>query len=776
MRLFSFYICLKKIHMFQFCRLIACFCLLPFISNAQTFTGIGGNIPDDGSIVVFDINVSGLPSTLDTLNFGIESICLNATHTWDSDLSFSLRAPDGKVIPLFSGIGGDLDGFVNTCLSSNAPNSIYEAPYPFSGTYRPFGDMGVLNNGQNPNGLWQLIILDTYAFADAGELFDWSITFGSQPCTPFPFGSSDLPIVKINTGGQPIPNEPKIDAQMVLIDNGPGERNYPDQTNFAFSGPIGVELHGNSTQGFPKKSFRLETRDSLGKDFDVSLLGMAETSDYVLSANFSDKTLMRNALSYDLSRRLGQYASRTRFCELFVDNTYQGIYILTEKIKRGNDQVDISKLSEADTTGTALTGGYILKIDWNSSPGWNSQFSQPNSPNVYTYFQLEYPKWDEIHPAQAVYIRDFVDGFETALAGAGFQDTAIGWRHFADEKSFIDFLFVNEMSRNVDGYRLSTYFHKQRDDKGGKLRMGPTWDFDLAWFNADYCSNWLTSGWAYDINYVCPDAGVPFWWERLMQDTLYRQNTACRWQSLRGTALHTDSIFSAIDSMAAVLAEAQERNFDYWPILGVYVWPNPGNLPDTYTGEVQKMKDWIAERLDWLDFAFGQNLPDLNAAFSAASASAFDWQFAPTVAGNGYSYSWNFDDGSTSAEMSPQHQFPGTGTYTVQLTVSTAFGCSSTSQQIIHIVNTGAGDVATETLRVFPNPAGERLTVTLPGQHSEKCSIRLADALGRNVREYQFQGTQNQLVLDIHDLPAGVYNMTMQDAARQLVARIVVQH
>lgn len=98
---------------------------------------------------------------------------------------------------------------------------------------------------------------------------------------------------------------------------------------------------------------------------------------------------MRNALSYDLSRRLGQYASRTRFCELFVDNTYQGIYILTEKIKRGKDQVDISKLSEADTSGMALTGGYILKIDWNSSPGWNSQFSQPNSPNIYTYFQLK---------------------------------------------------------------------------------------------------------------------------------------------------------------------------------------------------------------------------------------------------------------------------------------------------------------------------------------------------------------------------------------------------
>lgn len=160
--------------------------------------------------------------------------------------------------------------------------------------------------------------------------------------------------------------------------------------------------------------------------------------------------------------------------------------------------------------------------------------------------------------------------------------------------------------------------------------------------------------------------------------------------------------------MAAVLAEAQERNFEYWPILGVYVWPNPGNLPDTYAGEVQKMKTWIAERLDWLDFAFGENMPDLDAAFSVASTSAFDWQFAPALAGNGYSYFWDFDDGSTSAEMSPQHQFREPAP--VQLTVSTAFGCSSTSQQIIHIVNTGAHDVAAAALRVFPNPASNGST------------------------------------------------------------------
>ncbi|MBK7936391.1 MAG: CotH kinase family protein [Lewinellaceae bacterium] len=748
------------------------FVSLPAVLPAQTFSATGGPIPDDGTFIVFDLPVSGLPPAIDTQGFGLESVCFNMYHTWNSDLSVSLRSPDGTVIPLFSGIGGDMDGFENTCLNGNAATSIYQAPYPFTGTFRPLGDMGALNNGQNPNGTWQLLILDTYAFADAGGLYDWSITFGAQPSQPFPFSSSDLPIVKISTGGQPIPNEPKTDALMEIIDNGPGQRNYPNQDTAAFSGPIGIELHGNSSQGFPKKSFRFETRDTSGKDLDVSLLGLPETSDYVLSANFSDKTLMRNALAFDLSRRIGQYASRTRFCEVFVDNTYQGIYILTEKIKRGKNRVDIAKLSEMDTTGVGLTGGYIVKIDWNTSPGWNSPYSQPNSPNIYTYFQHEYPKWDEMHPAQADYIRRYVDSFEVALKSPDFQNPDSGWRHFGDEKSFLDFLYINELSKNVDGYRLSTYFHKNRDDQGGRISMGPLWDFDLAWYNADYCDNWLASGWAFDINYVCPDAGVPFWWERLLQDDLFTQNLACRWQSLRATTLSTDSIFGAIDSMANVLQESQERNFQLWPILGVYVWPNPGPLPNTYAGEVQKMKNWIENRLDWMDFTFNGYLPVIDAGFSADALSGLAWQFAAATTGGTYTYTWDFDDGTTSSDPAPQHVFPGTGTYTVRLTLSTAFGCSNTTQQIIHIINTGAGETTEGTLQLFPNPANDRLTVTLPTGFSGTGVFRLTNTLGETVLERICQMTENQLVLPVGDLPAGAYGAAFETNSIRLTARV----
>ncbi|MFN0175631.1 MAG: CotH kinase family protein [Saprospiraceae bacterium] len=756
-------------------RITAILFLFPSLFFAQTFTGVGGPIPDDGNSVTFEIPASALPNILNATDFGVERVCINVVHQWLGDLSISLRAPDGTLIPLVTGVGGDTDGFVNTCLSSNATTSIFEVWYPFTGEFRPFGDMGQLNNGQDPNGNWQLIILDTYAFADSGDLLDWSITFGPNPCKPFPFESSDLPILKIATDGQGIVNEPKINAQFTVIDNGLGQRNYLDQTDFAYSGTIGIELRGNSSQWMPKKSYNFETRDDVGEDKDVELLRLPAGSDFVLAANFSDKTLMRNALAYETFRQLGHYATRTRFCEVVLNNTYQGVYILTEDIRRDKDRVDIAKLEPDDTTGVALTGGYICRVDWNHSPGWNSQFSQPNSPNVFTYFQHTYPRWNEHHPTQQYYIRSYIDSFEVALHGPDFQDPEAGWRKFGAENTFVDYLILNEISKNVDGYRLSTFFQKDRDDKGGKLRMGPPWDYDLAWYNADYCDNFNTSGFAFDINYICGDAGVPFWWEKLMTDTLFAQNLACRWQSLRDTNLKNTNFFGVIDSMEAVLEEAQARNFEFWPILGKYVWPNPGFLPPTYAGEVAKMKGWIYQRFAWLDFVFGQNLPNLNANFTASALNAFNWQFSATEI-PGYIYAWDFGDGTFADQPSVQHEFSGTGTFEVKLTVSTPYGCSNTGDQIIHIIDVGANDaLESEGFRFFPNPAQEVLNLRLPENFSGKFNLRMLNVLGETVLAKSFYQDEKQLAISVKDLQAGAYCLELQSQSRQVSTRVLIK-
>ncbi|MBK8554997.1 MAG: CotH kinase family protein [Lewinellaceae bacterium] len=738
---------------------------------SQTFTATGGPIPDDGTYVVFDLAVTGLPTAIDTQGFGLESVCLNIVHTWSADVSVSLMAPDSTLIPLFSGVGGDTDGFLNTCLDGNATESLYQVWYPFTGTFRPLGDLGRVNNGQDPNGTWRLVILDTYAFADSGDLLDWSLTFGANPSAPFPFESSDLPVIQILTSGKLIQDEPKVDVWMEVYDQGSGIRNYPFTDVPSFSGPIGAEYHGNSTQSFPKKNIRIETRDSLGKDLDVVLLNLPATSDYVLLANFSDKTLLRNALTYDLSRDLGHYAARTRFCELLIDGTYQGVYLLTEKIKRGAERLDIPKITPADTLGVDLTGGYIVKIDWNSSPGWNSQFAQPGYPGHFTYFQHEYPKWDQMLPIQQNYIRSYVDSFEMALASPNFQHPQLGWRRFGDEESFMDFLFVNEMSRNVDGYRLSTYFYKQRDDKGGKLRMGPVWDFDLAWFNADYCEAWLTSGWAYNINEVCGDAGIPYWWDRLELDTMFQQNLACRWQNLREDKLSTAAVFTKIDSMATLIGEAQQRNFKYWDILGIYIWPNPQPLPPTYAGEIQKLKVWTAARLDWMDSAFSQNFPVLDAGFTTFELNATQWGFE-SASNPAWNYHWDFGDGQSEVGGFVTHDYATTGSYTVTLTVSSPFGCTEQSGQQIQVINTSTIEPKANGLLLFPNPVLDHLLVEVPKSMKMPSDWQIINQFGQPLN-LPFQRTGPGWRVETSALPVGVYWVVCNAGGVLLKARFV---
>lgn len=175
--------------------------------------------------------------------------------------------------------------------------------------------------------------------------------------------SSKLPIIIIDTNGQTIPDEPKITASMKIIDKGNGERNYVNDPANVYNGKIGIEIRGHSSQMFPKKQYGIELRDDAGNDISVSILGMPSESDFVLNASYTDKSLLRNVIAYKLGNDLGRYASRTKFCEVIINNQYMGIYILQEKVKRDKNRVNIKKIATADTTGDAVTGGYILKID-----------------------------------------------------------------------------------------------------------------------------------------------------------------------------------------------------------------------------------------------------------------------------------------------------------------------------------------------------------------------------------------------------------------------------
>ncbi len=419
--------------------------------------------------------------------------------------------------------------------------------------------------------------------------------------------SSNLPIVVINTNGQTIPDEPKIDASMGIINNGDGVRNNITDPYNEYNGKIGIEVRGQSSQSFPMKSYSIELRDANDEDIDQSIFGLPSESDWVLYAPYTDKTLMRNVLAYNFSNAFGQWAAHTKYVEVLLNGEYIGIYVFMERIKRNKGRVNIKKLEPEDTAADKITGGYIYSIDKNAD-AWYSPYRALQSGN-YIHYKYEYPKAEDITDAQKAYIESYSDSFETALKSADFQDSVKGFRNFADEASFIDYFIINEVSRNVDGYRISTYLHKDRDDVNKKIIAGPVWDYDIAFHNANYCNGSNVSGWAYRFNNVCSfDANsVPFWWNRFMQDTAFESHLRCRWNELRKTTLSAQHINKLIDSVIAVTAEARQRHFAKWPVLGTYVWPNPEPIANTYAGEIKNLKEFLVRRINWLD----NNLPQI---------------------------------------------------------------------------------------------------------------------------------------------------------------------
>ena len=413
-----------------------------------------------------------------------------------------------------------------------------------------------------------------------------------------------LPLIEIRSNGQ-IVDEPKVRSTMKITEQG----------KVTYEGIAGIEIRGASSQMFDKKSYGLETWDDNNEDINVSLMGMPEEEDWVLHGPYSDKSLMRNKLIYDLSSDMGRYASRTRFVELILNGTYKGVYVFMEKLKRDKGRIDIAKLKPEENSGDDLTGGYILKIDkiagsnvgsgYNNQNSFASQVPPPHTGTGEIRFLYEYPDAEDISSAQKNYIKQYVQDFEEALSSNDFKDPEMGYRAYIDVESFIDFFILNEISHNVDGYRLSTFMHK---DKNGKLNMGPIWDFNLAFGNADYCGGGNTDTWAYRFNERCPGDfwSVPFWWYRLLEDPYFVEKLKTRWFEYRSNILSDPAVLGKISDYKKEMqdVDAIDRNFTQWAILGKWIWPN-NFVGTTYEAEQIYVEEWIVDRMSWLDGAIG---------------------------------------------------------------------------------------------------------------------------------------------------------------------------
>lgn len=369
-----------------------------------------------------------------------------------------------------------------------------------------------------------------------------------------------------------------------------------------YSGQMEIRGRGNSSSGMPKMSYNINLENK------TQILDMAPSREWILTANYSDKSLMRNYIAYEMYRDMGAaFSPKMRFVDLIFNGEYVGTYNIGERIKIDSGRLDLPKI-KAETemkvtqngnirpvpasTGEELTGSYVLEV--------NSTDKYSNTEIIFEtkrinwnrahFFSIKQPGEKNLTEEAYNYISDYVNKTEDALFSEDFKDPKTGYRAYIDPATFIDWYIVNEVFKNVDsGFHTSVYFYKPR---GGKLCMGPVWDFDIGGGNIDYAGCDDPEGW-----YVRNSE----WFERLFDDEAFAGEFKDRWNYVKSNYL--DKTLARIDATAALLEQSQAMNFAKWKILGVYVWPNASGVGErsTYKSEVDYLKDWLAARIEWMD-------------------------------------------------------------------------------------------------------------------------------------------------------------------------------
>jgi hypothetical protein len=406
---------------------------------------------------------------------------------------------------------------------------------------------------------------------------------------------SNLPIVIINTDGDvSIPDEPRVLATMKIIYRGENERNYlTDQDNTAYlnyNGRIDIEIRGSSSQTTEKKQYGFSTKnaDNITNN-NVRLLGMPAEHDWILNGMVFDPALIRDYLCFNLSRQIGEYASRAVYCELIINGVYKGLYLLDEKIKADDNRVDVIKIDLNDVYLPELSGGYITKADKTSADD-PAAWTMTTWTGAGVNYIHELPKPEIVNPLQ----NDYIHGQFTNLASTAFVGNASvynGYPSIIDVPSFIDYIIINELASNADAYQFSTYFHK---DRNGKLRAGPIWDSDLTFGNDLFIwgmdrsktNIWQLSN---EIN-----DGSRFW-KDLFDNSQFRCYLAKRWNELiqPGQPLNLSSIEAFIDQTVATISEAIVRENALWRFVG------------SHQQRITDLKTWLTARIEWMTINLG---------------------------------------------------------------------------------------------------------------------------------------------------------------------------
>lgn len=651
------------------------------------------------------------------------------------------------------------------------------------------------------------------------------------------FSDSNLPIVVINTdNNSAIVDYPRVFGEMRIIRRGGNERNYlSDKNNPAYlnyEGRISIEIRGSSSQYTDKKQYGFTTlmADNLTNN-NIELLGMPAENDWILNSMTFDPATLRDYLTYNLSIKIGEYASRTAYCEVVINGDYKGLYLLQEKIKADDHRVNVKRIETIDNSYPDLTGGYITKAD--KTTGGDPVAWSMISRNYATIdFIHVLPKPEDVTFPQNDYIRNQFRRLD-ATALSGNTSLVSGFPSIIDIPSFLDYMIISELSSNADSYTYSTFYHK---DRNGKLRAGPIWDNDLTYGNDLFF-------WGYDRSkpdvwqFSNGDNEGPAYWYNLFNNATFECYLSKRWNELihPGNPLNPDSIKAFIDRTVVEINEAAVRNNMRW--YQVVDFPYEA-------GEVKKFIDtrirWItanlgpwsqcseeplprlvisrimyhpkptlefrdADKLEFLELTNNDSQPaDLTGIYFGGTGLVF--QFPPNstvgphesiyLAGDIATFRMKYGvnpfgqftrnlsdkgedlvlvdgfgnviDNVTYSDTIPWPEADGNGSY-LKLTNITSDNNEASNWTASNDIILSEPDINNENgLKVFPNPVSDHLYVR---HNSPIVSVSLHDLSGKIIRQEYVNALQAEL--NMASLPTGVYFLKVFTATGSYTKKVI---
>lgn len=398
-----------------------------------------------------------------------------------------------------------------------------------------------------------------------------------------------LPVVHIDTDGNQIVKENKIWAEISIMNQSAdgSPKNIFDTPDY--QSPITVNLRGASSYvGFDKQQFRIKFYKNRGEtgSKNYKFLDMGENSEWVLNGPFLDRTLLRNRMIYNVSRDILGWAPDTRFCEVFVNGEYKGVYLAVEPVTNGESRLRLNEFG-------LLSGEtpYVIQRDRQGTEEDALNTYGKTSGKTYNELYITYPSTNDLTQVQREWIENDISKIEEVLYSDNFSDSKEGYAKYIDVDSFVDYFIINETVMNNDAGNLSTYAYKEL---GGKLQL-TVWDFNNAydnyqWFRQDYTQFFMQSN---------------SWYDKLLTDRAFVDRIVKRYEELRGTVLNTEHFYNLIDEGQKELGEAINRNFAVWGYTFsddlLVVEDGESRDPKSYDEAITQLKNAIITRFNFLD-------------------------------------------------------------------------------------------------------------------------------------------------------------------------------